>query len=79
VTDPVWQFPPTFERARDAGPAHILTHRGVTRDSPRQPQTYSLLRGNQGFMRMKKVFSGASSLTPKGSIAECASYIGQKG
>ena len=29
-------------------------------------------------MRMQKVFSAASSLTPKASIAACASYIGQK-
>jgi hypothetical protein len=29
-------------------------------------------------MRMKKVFSAASLLTPKASIAACASYIGQK-
>ena len=30
-------------------------------------------------MRMQKVFSAGSSLTPKASIAACASYIGQKG
>ena len=30
-------------------------------------------------MKMQKVFSAGSSLTPKASIAACASYIGQRG
>ena len=32
----------------------------------------------RGSMKMQKVFSAGSSLTPKASIAACATYIGQK-
>lgn len=50
-----------------------------TASSPAAAHKLRVFRGGmRGFMRMQKVFSAASSLTPKASIAACASYIGQK-